>query len=92
MIQGIVMTKARRNKLEIYIEILDIARQPTGPTRIMFGCNMSWNPIKKRINELIELKLLRAIPTTGDRKEYVTTDIGIEALNVINNPLLEERQ
>ncbi len=86
------MTKARRNKLEIYIEILNIAKEQVGPTRIMYGCNMSWNPIKKCISELVDLNLLRAIPTTGKRKEYVTTDNGIEALNVANNPLLEKSQ
>lgn len=88
---------ARRSRLEIYMQILEIARNQTKPTRLMYRSNMSWNTCQKNMAYLLSIGLLREIdtsdpdnPRTRNKKEYVTTDKGLEALDGLkDNPLVE---
>lgn len=43
----------RRSRFEIYVDILTEIKRGTGlPTRIMYGTNVSWNPLKNTLEKL----------------------------------------
>lgn len=52
----------RRSKLEIYLDVLEVIRNGTSqPTRIMYGANLSWKPLKKVLGSLVSQGLIMEI-------------------------------
>lgn len=86
------MTK-RRGRLEIYAQMLRIAKDEIGPTRLMYASNMSWTSCNKFISDLIARDLIArkyAGKTKGgrDKATYKTTDRGLELLKTIQSSVL----
>jgi len=45
---------SRRSRFEMYVDILTEIKRGTGlPTHIMYGSNLSWNPLKNTLEKLV---------------------------------------
>ncbi|MHA2113689.1 MAG: winged helix-turn-helix domain-containing protein [Candidatus Hodarchaeales archaeon] len=77
----------RRSKLDIQMEVLNAVREGMDkPTRIMYATNMSWKPVRKILDKLVDKGLLSAIENTvGNRvkRRYEITEKGISVLNYL---------
>jgi predicted transcriptional regulator len=75
----------RRSRLDIQLEVLNAVRDGVDkPTRIMYAANMSWNPVRKILDSLVDGGLLSMTSTAvGNRskKRYEITEKGISVLN-----------
>jgi len=80
---------SRRSKFEIYIDILaEIKGGTVIPTRIMYGVNLSWKPLKQILKTLTAQMLIEE-QSMGDidkrtRKVYALTEKGENVLNYFN--------
>jgi predicted transcriptional regulator len=59
-------TTIRRSDVEMYMDILAAIKASPRPTRIMYGCNMSWKPFQDRLEFLIRAGFVNAIVTGED--------------------------
>jgi len=78
----------RRSKFEIYLDILaEIKGGTVKPTRIMYGANLSWKPLKQILMMLTAQGLI-VEQSMGDdkrsRKSYSLTEKGENVLNYFN--------
>jgi len=76
---------SRRSKFEVYIDILDEIKSGTGiPTRIMYGANLSWKPLKQILKTLTAQGLINERSMDdGDKrtkKAYAITEKGENVL------------
>jgi len=75
---------SRRSKLEIQLDILNAVREGVEkPTRIMYAANMSWSPVKKMLDSLVDREFLTVISTIGGktvRNRYEITEKGLSVL------------
>jgi predicted transcriptional regulator len=76
---------SRRSKFEIYIDILNEIKSGTViPTRIMYGANLSWKPLKQILSNFIAQGLIvEQVSDDGDkrrRKVYALTEKGDNVL------------
>jgi predicted transcriptional regulator len=67
----------RRDKLSIIAEILDIAKDGTLKTQIMYKANLSFAQLSEYLTFLINAKLLAKYTETG-REIYASTEKGID--------------
>ena len=76
---------SRRSKLNIQLEVLKAVREGVDkPTRIMYAANMSWNPVRKILDSLVDGGLLSVISNTvGKRakRRFEITEKGVYVLN-----------
>ena len=90
MEEQIRLTSSRRGRLEVKLDILRAATEPTLKTRLMQKTNMSWAPLKAYLEELLSKGLIetrdvpmrtrRARRTGRYRNLYKTTKKGLEAI------------
>jgi len=79
------MMSSRRSKFEIYIDILNEIKSGTViPTRIMYGANLSWKPLKQILKNFISNGLIvEQSSDDGDkrrRRAYALTEKGDNVL------------
>jgi predicted transcriptional regulator len=56
---GIIRMRRRRSQLEIYLDVLwTIKKGCKKPTRIMYGANLSWKPLKRILESMISQNLI----------------------------------
>ena len=73
----------KRSKLEIYIDVLKVINKGVyKPTRIMYGSNISWKPLLKVLDSLLEQGLV-IIDETEKRSTYHVTEKGKNILNYL---------
>ena len=71
----------KRSRLEIYLDILRAVKSGVNkPTNIMYKCNLSWLPLKRILETLIERDLLRMVHEKN-RKIYEITQKGRDVLS-----------
>jgi predicted transcriptional regulator len=63
----------KRTQIEIFAEILDLCKQPTAKTQVMYKTNMSYPKVVKLLEHLQELQMLKFDENT---KKYETTENG----------------
>lgn len=71
----VVMLMAKRNGLEIMVEILSLCKQPQLKTKVMYGTNLSWQMLEKYLSELQSLGLLEVHYSLT---KYATTEKGLK--------------
>jgi predicted transcriptional regulator len=75
----------RRSKLDIQLIVLKAVRDGVDkPTRIMYLANISWNPVQKILNDLVDRGLLSMRDLSkGNRnkRRYEITEKGLSVLN-----------
>lgn len=69
----------RRDKLYIVAEILEIAKEGTLKTQIMYRANLSFTQLNDYIRFMLKTNLLEKI-SENDREKYETTEKGMEFL------------
>ncbi len=73
---------SKRSRFEIYIDLLKVVSKTHKPTLIMYRSNLSWNPTKKYLDDLVKLGLVRE-ENTGrklSKKHYYLTEKGMMVL------------
>ena len=59
---GGVAVKPRRSRLEVCLDVLWTIRNGTKkPTRIMYGANLSWKPLKRVLKSLVSQGLVKEV-------------------------------
>lgn len=71
--------RKRRDRLYIIAEILNIAREGSLKTQIMYSANLSFAQLNEYLSFLLEMKLLEVV-TGNERTFYKTTAKGIKFL------------
>ncbi len=71
-----------RNRMEIAAGILEIAKNGSRKTRIMYLGNLSFDLLQKYLDMLVNLGLLNV--GNGEEKVYIATDKGHEFLDDFN--------
>jgi len=69
----------RRDRLYIIAEILEIAKEGTLKTQIMYGANLSFTQLNDYLRFTLRISLLEKI-RRNDRKIYKTTEKGMDFL------------
>jgi predicted transcriptional regulator len=76
----------RRSKLEIYLDVLWTIKNGTSkPTRIMYGANLSWKPLQRILESMMEQGLIREVDLENrrDKRTTVCYEITQKGQNVI---------
>lgn len=77
----------KRSKLEIYIDVLKVINKGIyKPTRIMYGSTLSWKPLLKVLDSLLEQGLVRK-DETKKRSTYHVTEKGKNILNYLKEAI-----
>lgn len=78
------MTKRRRSRIEVIMDILSEARKGSNKTRIMYRCNLNFVCFNRYFKELLEKGLIvEAAPDPDGVRVYKTTDKGLQLLEVL---------
>ena len=72
--------RKRRDRLYIIAEILEIAKDGTLKTQIMYKANLSFSQLNEYLNFLVSLNLLEC-KQTGGKTFYKTTEKGMKYLD-----------
>lgn len=57
---------SKRSRLEIYLDVLQVIQKGTDkPTRIMYRTNLSWKPLKKTLDTMVEQNLISSEEDDG---------------------------
>ena len=77
----------RRSKLDIQLEVLKAVKAGVDkPTRIMYATNMSWNPVRKILDSLVDRGFVSVITNNsgnGLKRRYEITEKGISVINYL---------
>ena len=74
-----MLSRKRRDRLTIMAQILNIAREGTLKTQIMYRANLSFAQLNEYLSLLQEVKLLK-VNTEDGRTMYKTTPKGVKYL------------
>ena len=78
------MTKRRRSRVEVIMDILSEARKGSNKTRIMYRCNLNFVCFNRYFKELLEKGLIVEVALDPDGiRVYKTTDKGLQLLEVL---------
>jgi predicted transcriptional regulator len=69
----------RRDKLYIVAEILEIAKEGTLKTQVMYRANLSFTQLNEYLKFMLKINLLEKT-LTNDREVYTATDKGLDFL------------
>ena len=71
----------------MYVDVLTEIKSGTGlPTQIMYGTNMSWNPLKNTLGKLVAKGFIEEQPIYGNKiskRIYTLTERGDNVLNYL---------
>jgi len=84
----------RRSRFEMYVDVLTEIKSGTClPTQIMYGANMSWNPLKNTLDKLKSKGFIAEQKIEVNKvsnRSYILTEKGDNVLNylkTVNNIL-----
>jgi predicted transcriptional regulator len=72
--------RKRRDRLYIIAEILNVAREGSLKTQIMYSANLSFAQLNEYLSFLLKINLLKANTTDEERTVYKTTPKGLKFL------------
>ena len=72
-------TSKRRDKLCIIAEILEIAKNGTLKTQIMYKANLSFAQLSEYLKYMLKIRLLDKLDATG-KDVYIVTEKGLDFL------------
>ena len=80
---------SRRSRFEMYVDILtEIESGTCLPTQIMYGANMSWNPLKRTLDKLVAKGFIDEQSLEGSnisKRSYTLTEKGGNVLKYLKN-------
>ena len=68
-----MVAMAKRDRVEIMAEILDLCVEPKSKTHVMYGTNLSWKMLQQYLSHMQSRDLLEM---QNDSTKYVTTKRG----------------
>ncbi len=72
---------SKRSRLQISIDVLTaISHGEQKPTRLMYACNLSWNPTRATLDTLVRNGFVDIIDEDKKRKRYCITVKGRDVL------------
>lgn len=80
----------RRSQLEIYLDVLWLIKNGTNkPTRIMYGANLSWKPLQRVLNSMVDQGLIVEVDARSKKDKrttvcYETTQKGENVIRYFN--------
>ena len=75
---------SRRSKFQLSVEVLEnIKNGETKPTRIMYGCNLSWKSLKGILRNLTNQELLNETVVEGKKRSKKLYHITSKGENVL---------
>ena len=72
-------TSKRRDKLCIIVEILEIAKEGTLKTQIMYKANLSFAQLNEYLKFMLKIKLIQKLKDKG-KDIYISTEKGLDFL------------
>lgn len=87
---GNARTRRRRSQLEIYLDVLwTIKKGDKKPTRIMYGANLSWKPLQRVLDSMINQNLIKEYNPRNNRDKrtnscYELTQKGENVISYFN--------
>lgn len=79
------MSTIKRDKLDIMLNILEIAREPIRKTHILYRTNINHHQLTKYLTLLEELGMIN-----NNNNKYIITDKGRMFLDLLSNSILLE--
>ena len=83
------MMVGRRSRFEMYVDVLTEIKRGTGlPTQIMYGANMSWNPLVNTLDKLVAKGFIEEQPIDDSKvskRSYTLTEKGGNVLKYLKN-------
>ncbi len=74
----------RRSKFQLTIEVLETVKKgETKPTRIMYGCNLSWKSLNSILTNLIEQGLMDVEEIPGRKRSKKHYSISTKGESVL---------
>jgi predicted transcriptional regulator len=75
----------RRSRFEIYVDILtEVMNGSNKPTKIMYGANLSYKPLKKILQSMLDQGLIdERDGTSKDKRTKVTYEVTQKGMNVV---------
>ena len=75
----------RRSRFEIYVDILtEVMNGSNKPTKIMYGANLSYKPLKKILQSMLDQSLIDEMDgTPKDKRTKVTYQVTQKGMNVV---------
>jgi predicted transcriptional regulator len=75
----------RRSRFEIYVDILtEVMNGSEKPTKIMYGANLSYKPLKKILQSMLDQGLINELAgTRKDKRTKVTYEVTQKGMNVV---------
>ena len=85
------MMFVKRGRLQIIYEVLSVARKAVGKTRIIYGCNLSYDIVQKYLAYVKNHGLLGSTNNNG-KEVFQTTERGLEFIEAFKgmNGFFEE--
>ena len=76
---------ARRSRFEIYVDILnEIMDGVDKPTKIMYGANLSYKPLKEILHSMLDQGLISENEgSSKDKRTKVTYELTTKGVNVV---------
>lgn len=76
---------ARRSRFEIYVDILnEIMGGVDKPTKIMYGANLSYKPLKEILRSMLDQGLITEnAGSSKDKRTKVTYELTTKGVNVV---------
>jgi predicted transcriptional regulator len=76
---------ARRSRFEIYVDILnEIMGGVNKPTKIMYGANLSYKPLKEILHSMLDQGLItEQAGSSKDKRTKVTYELTTKGVNVV---------
>lgn len=76
---------ARRSRFEIYVDILnEIMDGVDKPTKIMYGANLSYKPLKEILHSMLDQGLITEnAGSSKDKRTKVTYELTTKGVNVV---------
>ena len=76
---------ARRSRFEIYVDILnEIMGGVDKPTKIMYGANLSYKPLKEILHSMLDQGLITEnAGSSKDKRTKVTYELTTKGVNVV---------
>ena len=69
------VTRPKRDRIEIFAEILQLCKKPMAKTRILYKTNISYPAL---LSQLVQLQKMGMLTHTAETKKFATTDKGAE--------------
>ena len=77
------MVNRRRSELDIIVDILNLSKDGTNKTSILYKTNLSYSQLKNYLSFLIDKDILKEISVTQNGKDFIHYKTTSKGLNLL---------